>query len=107
MSSIEERLAAMERRMAELETENSQLKKEISASPKVKPWAPVTKDPDEIRQKIERELTPHHRMKIHELARDTMRYGYDQAMIMHGRALPKRGRKKATPVPSTKTKQKD
>lgn len=98
MASVAEQLAAMERRLAALEQENRELKaasapQPVRAIPPID--KPVTKDPEKIRELIERELTPHQRMKIRELAIDTMRYGYDQAMIMHGRALPKRGRKAA------------
>lgn len=98
MASVAEQLAALERRLAALEEENRELKA-ASAPPSVRPIPPidkpVTKDPEEIRKLIERELTPMQRMKIRELALDVQRYGYDQAMNMHGRALPKRGRRAA------------
>lgn len=95
--SLEQRLIAMEQRLAALELENRELKAAASTRPRRVPPVdkPVTKDPEKIRELIERELTPHARMKIKELAIDTMRYGYDQAMVMHGRSLPKRGRRAA------------
>ena len=96
--TLEQRLIAMEERLVALEKENQELKAEApsrirrSVPPADKP---VTKDPDKIRELIQRELTPHQRMKMRELALDTMRYGYDQAMVMHGRSLPRRGRRAA------------
>jgi hypothetical protein len=102
MMTLEERLIAMEQRLNALEQENRELKAAAAPRPTrsgprpVPPMdKPVTKDPEKIRELIERELTPHQRMKIKELAIDTMRYGYDQAMVMHGRSLPKRGRRAA------------
>lgn len=95
--TLEQRLIAMEERLASLEQENRELKASASSRRRAVPpvTKSVTKDPEKIRELIERELTPHARMKIKELAIDTMRYGYDQAMVMHGRSLPKRGRRAA------------
>ena len=66
--SIEERLLAMEQRLASLEVENAELKK-----------AAASKEAEQD------ELTPLQLFRIKELARDTVRYGYDAAMKMHGR----------------------
>jgi hypothetical protein len=66
--SIETRLIAMEERMAALEAENAQLKQAAA-----------------VESETQEELTPLQVFRIKELARDTMRYGYDAAMKMHGR----------------------
>lgn len=90
--SLEDRLTQMEERLNALEKENRELR-EASSRPKfphVSEWRRRTEQ--EMQEIIERDLTPYQRMQIHQLALDVQRYGYDQAMIMHGRALPKRGR---------------
>jgi hypothetical protein len=94
--TLEERLIALEERLDALERENRELRKAAGTPrpvPPVSEWRRRT--PDEMRQIIERDLTPMQRAEIHQLALDTQRYGYDQAMIMHGRKLPKRGRSAA------------
>jgi hypothetical protein len=78
--TIEDRLTTLEARLRQLETENADLRK-AQAAPQ--------------------ELSPLEIHRIKELARDTMRYGYDAAMAMHGRktarqlAIEKRKRRSA------------
>ena len=86
--NLEARLAAMEERLKALEKENRELKGIPSFDQQ------VAKSPEEIRRKIA-EVPPLKLMEIKAFARDVTRYGYDQAAIMHGRALPKRGRRRA------------
>jgi predicted exporter len=88
--NLAERLAAMEERLNALEKENQALRAGLKPRPSMK----VAKTPDEIRAKVA-ELDPVEHMRIKAFALDVHRYGYDQASIMHGRALPKRGRRKA------------
>lgn len=92
--TLEARFAAMEARVEALEQENQALK--AAASPaerkvsKASEWR--RKSPDEQRQLVD-DLTPMQRVEIRSLALDVQKYGYEQAMILHGRKLPKRGRK--------------
>jgi predicted exporter len=86
--TVEERFAAMEERLKALEKENQALRSSCKPRPSMK----VAKTPDEIRAKVA-ELDPLEHMRIKAFALDVHRYGYDQASIMHGRALPKRGRR--------------
>ncbi|MHC1696869.1 MAG: hypothetical protein AB9919_02145 [Geobacteraceae bacterium] len=70
--SLEERLLAMEERLAALETENAELKKAAT-----------------VKEEQREELEPMQLIRIKELARDTMKYGYDAAMRLHGRKTAK------------------
>lgn len=69
--TMEERLMAMEQRMAALETENARLK---------------------ARGREPEALSSLEIVRIKELARDVLIYGFDAAMAMHGREVAPRGR---------------
>jgi hypothetical protein len=94
--TLEERLVAMEQRLEALEAENRELRAGARDSGLGKPQSPVTRDPDAIRAKIDADLTPMQQMKMRELARDVIRYGYDAAMATHGRPVYSRGKRKAS-----------